>query len=209
MPLAYDGPATYEAVDLTTLAEVRLLLNPDDASDTSTDALINSLISDVSAMLTSLLCWHTLEAAREEIYPMRRFQRILTLDSRPIDTTAETPGIKIHINTDFSNVLDMDTTLYAINESMGVIRFLSPPIRDSFVQVDYTGGLETSAANVLTNYPEIAHAATMQVKYLYNRRDSLGGNVESFAGSTSFDRAYGLHPEVKRMLLRHARGGGF
>ena len=207
MPRAIDGPATYQPVDLTTLAEVKQLIDVSE-TDTSTDTLISSLISDVSSRITTFLGFHTLEAARLEVYEMSRFQRILALDSRPIDTAAETVTIRMNSTTDFTGTADIDSTLFSVHASMGRVRFLNPPIRRlTFIQVNYTGGLATAAADVLTNHPELAHAATMQAKYLYQRRDSLGGNVESSGGSTSFDSGYGLQTEVKRILEAHRRGG--
>lgn len=207
MPLAIDGPAVYQAVDLTTLAEVKLLLDASE-TDTSTDALISSLISDVSSRITTFLGFHTLVAARLEVYEMRRFKRILTLDTRPIDVAAETVTIKLSSSPDFTGTSDIDATLFSVHQPIGRIRFLDPPIREwTFAQINYTGGLGAAASNVLTDHPEIAHAATMQTKYLYQRRDSLGGNVETTGGSTSFDAGYQLQVEVKRILESHRRGG--
>lgn len=190
------------SVDLTTLAEVKQIIDTS-YIDTSQDTLIGSMISEVSDRITQYLGFHTLHATRTETYEGRRFERVVTIDSKPLTTVT---SIKHHSEQDFTGVLALDADQYVVHKRSGWVRLDFAPIyKHNYFQVVYDGGLGAAASNVLSDFPEIAHAATMQVKYYLQRRDSLGGNVTTGAGSTSFDSAYGLHPEVKAILDQHRR----
>jgi|GEM_PF-2714311 hypothetical protein len=193
-----------QAVDLTTLAEVKQIIDASE-TDTSLDSLISSLIAEVSDRCTQYLGFHTLSAERTETYEGRRFERVLTLDTRPVTAVS---SLKYHADTDFTNVQPTATDEYVVHSRGGWIRLLFGPVfKNNYFRVTYTGGLGADAAAVVSGFPEISHAAAMQAKYLFQRRDSLGGDVRTMAGSTEFRSEYGLQSEVRAILDQYARRG--
>ena len=194
--------AKLASVDLTTVAKVNESIDTSMA-DTSQDAYLATVITAVSDRITQYLGFHTLSASRTETYEGRRFERVVTLDGQPVTTFT---SLKYHSESDFTGVLAETTTAYTVHKRSGWIRLDFAPIyKNNYFQVVYTSGLGTTADAVVSNYPEISLAATMQCKYFLQRRDSMGGNITTGAGSTSFETEYTLQKEVRMILDQYAR----
>ncbi len=193
---------TFESVDFCTLATVKAEIDATSVT-TANDAAISRGITDVSAMMTRYLGFHTLIGVRTEVYELRHGKRILTLDARPIPASPGITSLKIAQHPDdLSSVTQIDSRDYVVRREAGAIKFsrrMYPTT--AYVEVTYSGGLADDAAGMEAAYPELARACSSQVRYLIQRRDSLGGNVKSIAGnSTQFMSQYKLLHSVTSVL---------
>ena len=199
------GGSGFEVVDLTTLAEVKLLMGGAYA-DTASDPLITSMISTISEEITRYLGFHTLSAARTDVYYMRQGKRILTLDARPVSALT---SLKLAVHPDdLATATELVTSAYVLHNASGWLRFTGrQAVGDYYAQAAYTGGLGAATANVLADHKQIAYACGLQVKYAMQRRDTPGGNITSLAGgATTFDGQYTLLREVRSILDALRRG---
>ncbi len=195
-----------DVVDLTTLARVKAIIVLS-VADTDLDARISTAITDVSARIGRYLGFHTLTATRTEVYEVRKHARFMRLDAKNLSAVTaikENPSIP----TAWSTVGAMGTSTYVVNKAGGWIRFLVQRNNDpGYVEVAYTGGFGAAATNVITDFPELASACEIQVKYFIDRLNSLGGDITTGdGGSTNFNNPYGLHREVIAILGLHKRG---
>lgn len=194
--------------DFTTLASVKELAGLDE-NEVSLDVTYEKLIGVVSARFVSYLGLHAVQAERTETYELGRGKKVLSLNAKPIDT-GQTVTVKLgSMATDFATAGELSDTLYSVNAPGGWLRFrVDTPEDPNHVQVTYTGGLGTSTADLMSNFPDLAYAAELQAKYLVNRRDSLGGNVTvhgTSSGGTSYTGEFRLLKEVREVLDQHAR----
>jgi len=195
----------FDAVDFTDLAAVKTAMNTT-SSSTALDGLIATEIGDISAEMTRYLGFHTLSASRTETYVLRHGKRVLTLDARPVTVLPTSLKIANHPD-DFSAASEIDSRDYVVHQEAGWIKFSRRMARDtSFVRVTYTGGLAADSSGIITNYPELARAAALQVKFLHERRDSIGGSVTTLAGAkTTYNSQYGLLAQTRRVLDAYRR----
>lgn len=196
-----------DVVDLTTLARVRTLI-PQAVTDTTMDATITQFIADVSARIGRYIGWHLLSQARVETYEIRKFQSVLRLDAKPVTapTAVKVSGTNLS-GADWTAAGAASASTYSVNLGGGWLRFYKSQISDpGYVQVSYTGGFGAAASNVISDFPELAQACEIQVKYLLERLASIGGDVTTTSGAgTSFNSAYALHREVVSILALHRR----
>lgn len=196
--------------DFTTLEAVKVLLGVPE-NECSRDEMIEALIDAISGRFVGYLGLHAVSTARVELYEVRQHKKILSLDAKPIDT-GQTFEIRIASNDDFTGLSAISTETYTLHAPEGWIRFRRQmPNAPNYVQVTYTGGLGATTADLMSRFPELAHAAELQVKYLLNRRDSLGGTITSggFGSSNTLQAVhtspYKLLPEVEAILATHRR----
>jgi hypothetical protein len=194
-----------DVIDLTTLERVRELI-PQNKDDKSADELMARLITDQSAMIGRHIGLHLSSVARVEVYELRQHARVLTLDAKPVSaitTIRENPSIP----DDWTTIADTSSSLYALNSPGGWIRFLKNRANDpGYIQVSYTGGFGVATANIITDFPEIAQACELAVKYEMERLNTLGGDITTIPGaSTTFNAPYMMHKEVERLLGYHRR----
>ena len=176
-------------MDLTTLARVRALLGFDDATDLSPNDLLTLLITSYSDTFERELDRHTLEAARTEIYRVRRQRRTLSLRAAPL-TVAPT-SIKYSTTKDFSlSTAQTENTDFTVDLELGLIVFLfSPSLKYGWVEIAYTGGMALDTAAFIVAFPAIAIAMDQQVAYHFQRKDNLAGTKVVEGGSTNdFDQ---------------------
>jgi hypothetical protein len=197
-----------QPVDLTTPTRVKSLRGADAVADTSDDTLIAQLISSVSARFCRETNLHGLIASRTEVYKINRFAKRLTIDAKPVTAISE---IKYSSHTDFTDVAAQATTDYVLDVVNGTVMLdFETNYAPGYVQVMYTGGWGTDAANAISNEPELAEKCDMQVGYTLSRRRALGGSVNSGAGqNATYTGEFGLLREVRDHLHAIARGGGF
>lgn len=202
-----DGQLDF--VDLTTLARVRAII-PQSITDTSADTAISTAITDISARIGRYLGFHLLDATRtDEVYELRKHAKVLRLDAKAISAlTSIKESSRIPDGDDWSTVGAMGTSTYVVNKAGGWIRFLtSRPNDPGYLAISYTAGFGTNAAAVIADFPELASACEIQVKYFMERLSSIGGDIQTGdGGGTNFNNAYGLHREVIAILGLHKRG---
>ncbi len=193
-----------DVIDLTTLDRVRQLITQS-VYDSSMDELLSRLIVDHSAMISRHLGMHLSSAARVEVYELRQHARVFSLDAKPVVVTEikENPSIP----DDWTTVGAIGTSLYVVNKAGGWIRFLTQRLNaPGYLQVTYTGGFGTATADIIADFPDIAQACELAVKYHLERLQTLGGDVTTIPGAgTSFGGPYGMHREVERILSYHRR----
>ncbi len=197
-----------DTIDFTTLARVKLLLDPSN-EDATIDTLIESLISDVSSRFTSVLMMHSLKQPRTEVYEVRQHARAVTLDADNVDAAPFTLKYAAHPSSFalLTSPPDLAATSYVLNEPTGWIRLLfDTKHAPGYLQVVYTGGMGIDTGQLVLARNELAYACDLQVKYTLDRRDSLGGNVTSLAGgATSFESEYKFLKEVDAILEQYRR----
>lgn len=199
------GPLSVQ--DFTTLDRVKEFIRPTVGSS-DLDSLIPKLITAVSAQFVRFLGLHAVTAERTETYQIKRLDKVVSLDAKPLDPLA-TITVKYGSHPSASQVSTYTSDDFVPNYACGWLRLLfSTPHKPGFVVVTYTGGLGTSTANLIATFPELAAAADRQVSYLLQRRGALGGNVVApgGAGTTSFSTGeYALLKEVAAELASHRR----
>lgn len=190
-------------MDLTTAARVKAHL---ELTTSVGDTLIGQLIPAVSSAVERYLGFSRAggaqKADRTETYDVYEGDRVIWLRSFPVDL-ADDFAVKNAIDRDFAAAEVLDEELYSVDATLGRIVFdrwglLPGP---NVLQVVYNAGLGAAAANVVTDYPDVATAVDMQVAFLYKRKDTLGmSSFSAEGGSVSFLNPDGLIPQVKMLL---------
>lgn len=186
-------------MNLTTTARVKSLLSN---TASSSDAIINMIVSGVSVTIGNYLNRHAEKVARTEYYDVEPFQQMLQLRGFPV-ASSPVAALTNDVNREFTGVTAIDAGDYYLNLARGSVEFDQVALvpGPGVMKVVYTGGLASSTSALITAYPEIALAADLQAAWLYKRRDVLGtSGISGEGGSISFDNMVGLIPTVKEML---------
>jgi hypothetical protein len=193
-----------QSVDLTTRAIVKALVDGS-VDTTDQDALIDQMISEVSAEMTRYLGFHTLRGSRTEQYSVPSNRKMFTFDSRPVVNLS---SIK-YAGTiaDLATADEMESKDYVLHKQAGWIQLCTGlTYSNGFFGVTYDAGFGLTAGDIVANYPEISGACARQVKYYLQRTDGLGGSVSSIPGaSASYSSEYGLLQSVKSTLDAYRR----
>jgi len=165
-------------LDATTKARVKALL---EITGTSQDDVIDNYIKIVSQRIEDFIDRPLHQTSRTEEYDLRPRQTKLFLRAYPLTAQNQITSIKIALDWDFASVTAVDSNDYHVDLDTGTVNFTFIPIKNymgnnlmtapNAVQVVYTGGLATSTANVIANYPAIASACEQQVIAMWRRRD--------------------------------------
>lgn len=192
-------------MDLTTKARVKEIL---EKTTTGLDALIDQFIVGVSAQIEKHLDRFAEEIERTEQHDVDPGQHVFLLRGFPVDAVAAFE-LKNDVTRDFASATLIDTDRFYLDRSPGVLTF------DHFIlvwgpgtlQVKYTGGLGTNTADAITNFPDIAHAADLQVAHLIERRHQLGLTSFSAEGGSVSKVVYeeSFIPEALKALEHHRR----
>lgn len=213
--------AALEPAPLTTVENLRALRGASDQGfdgydPASDDPRMRAAIDEVSAEFCAFLGMHLAIALRDEVYEVRKFSKLISLDGVALD-----PNVSIIVQMGGSpkeardaQALDPDYE-YVTNHRVGTVRLrVAQPYSPGYVRVRYAGGVvETTEAGgalvhvgMLPGYEWLRAAAEKQIIYRLQRRDTLGGNVSLGGAGTSFaTQAYAMLPEVKRTLIAHRR----
>ena len=197
-------------MDATTLARVKALL---DISGSSQDAVLTTMISAVSARIENFLDRPLAQTSRTEEYNIKPRQRKLFLRAYPVTTVA---SIKIAPDWNYGAATAVATDDYRLTSDNGLIHFNFYPVTsylgDNYeaapdaVQITYTGGLATNTTNLISDYPNIAFAADMQVVAAWRRRDTPQGNGINMGGSTiTYEKPLAMIPDVIEALTPYRR----
>lgn len=162
-------------MDLTTLERVTLRLFGEnkDRGSASNEALLTSLITEMSATVERYLGRGVQSSSRTEYHDIDEWQRIVSLSAWPVSvvtsvswSTDAATWTAYTVGTDYLNPL---------LRTDGQIHFISAPVcGPQSLRVIYTGGMAASTAALITAYPELATAVDMQVAHEYQRRLDRG-----------------------------------
>lgn len=195
-------------MDVTTKARVQALLASGGQKTAPLDSLIPTLISGVSAAF-ELHLGRPLEAtSRTETFDADPTVRRFFLRAAPVSAVA---SVKYDPDRVFGADTLIDSDSYAVDEDLGIV-ILDGYVLGSFspraVQVVYTGGLGADQAALEAAFPELVHAADLQVAHLAKQRHALGAtSISAGGGSTAFVGGYDLLPEVRSILELLRRRG--
>ena len=196
-------------MDVTTKARVQAILASGGQKAAPLDALIPVLIADVSARFEQYLGRALELTTRTERFDAHPTTSRLMLEAYPISSVARVEYDPERAFGSTGDVLVANDD-FVSDDAHGIL-FLEGVLLSDYrqaIEVEYDGGLGANQAALEAAFPELVHAADLQVAYLARRRQNLGGSATSAAGaSTTYVGAYELLPEVKSILdLLRRRG---
>lgn len=158
-------------MDLTTATRVKLRLAID-GDDTAYDTIIAQIITRVSAEVEVLMSRHVESTARTVQLDTFHIMRHISLRGYPVTTLTS-------VHNDVDRNFGSDTLIaaadYYTDTGAGLLWFdVTLSSARGGLQVIYTGGMATSAANFITAYPDIAEAVDQRVAQLWQRRNEVG-----------------------------------
>ena len=202
-------------MDLTTLDSVKRATG--NGGTISDDALLQLFITQVSARFARYLGRHVDRIERTEDYTARAGARLVTMRGTPVDATKPFT-LQASATRDFSNaqvyvenqdfVLDPELGLVTLltTPTVRVAGFSGVPIAPAWLRVTYTGGLAETIDELASKYADLVSACTLQVAYLYRRKDSPGAKTVKMGQSESMhDQEYQLLAEAKQVLDSYRR----
>lgn len=167
-------------------------------------ARVNALIPVVSRQIERYLGREIELKARVEDYSLRQFQRTVLLRNAPVteltsvsfDPRARFDGSG---GNDFDVNLDPETGLLHILDELG-------EWGPNSLRVSYTGGIAATAEDVVANYPDIAHAANLQLGHILERRVNPGARRDvSAVGGATYTGEVDLLKYAKQLLHPYRR----
>src|SRR5688572_14510749 len=138
--------APLSVLNFTTLARVKALAAPTIGS-TMLDAEITAIIGGVSAQFVRFMGLHALKVDRTEQYEVRKFCKMVSLDAKPIDSSAV---FTLKYGSVRSSLSTYASSEYSVNNPGGWVRLLfSTPHDPGFVEVTYTAGFGTTTDDLI------------------------------------------------------------
>jgi hypothetical protein len=189
-------------LSLCELASVKQRLNID---DTSRDTILGELIVSVSRSIEQWCNRDFYLEERTQEYSTASSTGPITLRAYPV---ASISSVKNTTSWDWANATALESDAYRASSDSGVLYFKGAIARGPLsLQVVYTGGLATSAADVASTYPDLAAAAEMQVVEEFQRRDSQGAVTYTLSegGGAGQQQALKLLPSVREKLAPYKR----
>lgn len=210
------GPITYCALtDADRVAHYMQLVGYGEAATSRIDALIPR----VSGQVCDFLGLHGLRVARTEDYRVDQNSRTLSLDAKPVASVASVKYAESLAA--LADVDALDASAYNLVAHGGWIELTDrAPYAPTYYRVTYTGGMapETSSGSGLPDIDAleattlgavVVEATTIQVAYLMQRTDSLGGNIVppggGDGGRTLYTGQYGWQKHAESLLAAHRR----
>lgn len=190
-------------MDLTTRARVKAMIPITHAND---DAIIDQLITDTSARVQRMLRRHTEEVARTEVYQIHRHEKLVWLRGFPV-TASGTSSVKYSSTQDFTNITALtEYDDWNLNDETGLLRLrINTPNDPGFVEVVYTGGMGTNAADFISNYPEITLAVDHDIIARWKRRSNPENDITFAGGGMTFTKQIGTLDDLKEVIEFHKR----
>lgn len=195
-------------MDLSTTARAKIVLG---LTSSQHDTLLDQLVAATSGAAERYLNRHALQTARTEQYDVEDcYQRRVYLRGFPVLATPVAAFKSDGLREFTGAAIDADN--YYLDLERGTIEFdvytLTPG--PGTLQVVYTGGMATTAAGLISAFPDVAQAVDFQVAFLFKRRDTLGmSSFSAEGGSIGFETPVELIPLAKRLLdpYRRIHGG--
>jgi hypothetical protein len=144
------------------------------------------------------------QESRTQVLDVKPGQRKFILNTFPISSVT---SVISSASRDFT-VDAIDTELYNVDTERGILRLDSASAAPGWgtLQVIHTGGLDTTAANVVANYADIATACSMQIIHLMQKAPQFGSTTKGGAGgSVSYEASAQLLEAVKQNLEPYMR----
>lgn len=165
-------------MDLVTLAYVRTYMNFK-SDEVGSDQALSQLITAVSVEIERYLDRGVEAKARTEKVWLPKGSAIVNVSSKPIsDIASATP-----LNHD---ELGLEEEPEYLEEPSG-IRLVTPLTEDTYIEVEYTGGMAASTAAFMTAYPDLTEVAARRVALLHKRKSNLDLNsLSGEGGSTNY-----------------------
>lgn len=184
-------------MDLTTLENVKDFLESTDDWGATWDALIGSLVSDISAQAEAYCNRHFEKTTYTEYHDGGG--KFIYLKNPPITSITT---IKCSEIWDWAGTTAEDSGGYALNAAAGMVQYLWDkwPYGVGCIQAVYIGGY----TNLDALPKDLEAAICHQVAYAFNRRKDLG--LESIAfpdGSIQKKNIDQWLPDVKKVLNRY------
>lgn len=202
-------------MNLTTVELVKTMIAiPTD--DTSNDTILDAMIASVSQRMEQLMNRKLEVDQRIEDQMVSSGQAEIALDAFPVFDDEDF----IVTQSSTRNFTDADEWTidedYTFDATGGVVFLLRDPqfkihpitgypLAPAWFRITYTGGLASTTDEVMSDHAAIADACATQVRYMWQRKDSLGGNINTTQGGTSFTAAYDLLASVKKICEYHRR----
>lgn len=195
-----------QGFDLTDADRVRQFMAHTGSSDT---AVLEALISEISGEALRFMDRHVAYGTYTEEYELRVHQRLVSTRLIPIDE-AETFDVYYADDRNSYGTTPLGTSLYEVEPAGGKVRLLfEQRYSPGFIKVVGTGGMaaDLTALAADMQYLPLIGAITRQVRYLMQRRDSLGGMIRVGGGGMQheFEGTYGWLKDVRATLLGYAR----
>jgi hypothetical protein len=198
-------------MDLATYEHVTAFLTlQGETVDAAMASVISSLIASYSKRFEQELGRLVEQRERTEVYSLERGQTVLTLNAYPIVSVTDIRNDVLRVYGDDAVIPETD---YFINAERGTIHFdYAPAHGNGAIQITYVGGMADNAVSTDGDldfeiaYPDLSTALTLQVAYVFRRRNTLGSSGVNFqGGGSSWEGAVKLLPEVRATLDQHRR----
>lgn len=191
-------------MDLTTVVRVKALAFDDKSGDTSKDALLGTLITNVSARVASALGRHVQTGSRQEEYEVERGSKIVQLRGAPVSTVTAITYSGTPADDDATALTVNDD--YRLDANPGIVRLLLSPTNydPGFLRLTYDGGMADDTATFITAYPDIAGAVDAQVVYEYKRKANPAGNVKIQGHETTYMGEVNLLQSVRDVIQMYS-----
>lgn len=186
------------AIDFTTLARVKAYLDIPPGT-TASDATLQTMITSVSATLENSLN-RTVKTESKTERRAAPMTGVFTIYNGPATSITQ---IRYSSSGMFSRdgitISSGNYELAPDGESIMIPDYRGP---NGVLEVVYVGGMGTDTANLLSRFPVLDQAATLQVAYLWGRHKTLGRTSTDIGnGSTQWVGDYDLLDSVVAMLL--------
>jgi hypothetical protein len=178
------------------------------------DEMLEAFIAEVSKEMSNRLMREVETDRRTERVRMPNDTRLIALPAYPLTSVTTLRNARVPVFTDLEPWTANED--YIVDEDIGQITILREPefnfdpagypIGPTYFQVIYTGGMAANTDAFIEAFPDLAGACDEQVRYLYQRKDNLGGNSKTSNGETTFTKEYGLLPSVVARIEHHKRG---
>jgi hypothetical protein len=171
------------------------------------DAALTEAIEATENAFEQVMRRPLLEEARVEIIKRtRRFQKRITLASAPV---ASITSVEYDSSGVFTSPTTVPATDYLAINDEGVLRMREG---DSWTEgigvyrVTYTGGMGADVAAFGAAFPDIRHAAHLQIAYEWQRKRTPGSTTSSGRGGTkTFEGQLSLLKVVKEIIGKYKR----
>lgn len=190
-------------MDLTTEARANTLLEID-ATVSGTDAIIATLITEVSFEVETALSRHVEQIVRVDQQNIEPGQKTVLLKGYPVVSSVT---IFNDINRDFDSDSFSSDEFY-LNADRGIITvdLRTLVFGPGVLQVTYKGGMAATTSAFISAFPDLSTAIDHQVGFLYQRRRHIGQNsISAEGGSVSMTASTDWLPILSKAVARHSR----
>lgn len=196
---------------LCNLTDLRVALEGDiKAGDTTSDALLVSIVRGVSAHFEKYLGRDLQWMARTKTFNARPGAQVISLPAYPIDT-AETFELRADYNRAFGDGTIVAPTTYNVEAEIGLVRLDRVSVQAGYgvLRVTWTGGLASNTSELATLHPDLVRACVLQCVHEFRRRATLDNSNQGMGGiAVGWNDQVQMLKSVKDMLRPYECVGG-